>query len=122
MNDNLLSIDYSKLPEPSKTEVEIAIEKLTEKYRRTFNYEDAAKFIKLNKALGMWEKINADLEAGGEISTEDAQMIQQYFKENGEDISLDRAYLEAEKSLITHIASEILKITDEIKKLTEGYK
>jgi len=122
MSNNLPSIDYTKLPEPSRAEVEVAIEKLTEKYRRTFNYEDAAKFIKLHKALEMWEKIDADMEASGEITAEDAQLIQQYFKDNGEDISLKRAYLEAEKGLITHIATEMLKITDEIKKLTEDYK
>lgn len=122
MNDNLLSIDYSKLPEPTKAEVEIAIEKLSEKYRRAFTYEAASRFITLNRALEMWEKIDKDIEEGGQIDKRHAKMVQKYFKKNGEDISLKRAYIEAEKSLITNIASEMLKITDELKVLTEGYK
>lgn len=121
MNDHLLSIDYSKLPKPTETEVEIAIEKLSEKFRRAFTYEDASRFLTLSKALAMWEEIYKDIEEGGKIDKKHAKMVQKYFKKNGEDISLKRAYIEAEKGLITNITLEMLKITDELKVLTEGY-
>ena len=121
MDDNsFLSIDYSKLPEPTKAEVEVAIEKLSEKFHRAFTYEDASRFLTLSKALAMWEEIYKDFEEGSQVDKKHAKMVKKYFKKNGEDISLKRASIEAEKGLITNITLEMLKITDELKALTEG--
>ena len=122
MNDHLLSMDYSDLPEPTKVEVEVAIEKLSERYHRAFTYEDASRFITLSKALKIWEEIYQDIEEGGKIDKKHAKMVQKYFKKDGKKISLEMAYIEAEKGLITHITLEMLKITDELKVLTEGHK
>ena len=122
MNDHLLSMDYSDLPKPTKVEIEVAIEKLSERYHRAFTYEDASRFITLSKALKMWKEIDKDIEEGGQIDKKHAKMVQKYFKKDGKKISLEMAYIEAEKGLITHITLEMLKITDELKVLTEGYK
>jgi len=122
MNDSFLSIDYSKLPKPTETEVEIAIEKLSEKYHRAFTYEDASRFMTLSKALQMWEEIYQDFEQGKQIDKKHVKMVKKYFKKNGEDISLKRAYIETEKGLFANITLEMLKITDELKVLTEGHK
>jgi hypothetical protein len=114
MKDNSPSIDYSKLPTPTKTEVEIALEMLSEKYHRAFAYDEAARFISLNKMLKMWEETEKDIESGKRVTKKDIKEIQRYFKDKGAPISPERAFIEAKKVLTKNVTTEMLKITNEL--------
>lgn len=121
MKDNSLSIDYSKLPAPTKTEAEIALEMLSEKYHRAFSYEEAARFVSLNKMLKIWEKTKKDLESGKGVTEKDTKEIQRYFKQKGAPVPPERAFIEAKKILTTNITTEMLKITSELEHLINGH-
>lgn len=115
MEDNL---EFAKVPEPSKLEVEIAIEKLSEKFHRAFTYDDAAKFVTLNRELKIWKAMEDESKI---LAKKNARKTQKIFKEKDEKISHKRAALEMEKGLIVLIAPNVLRITKEIEDLVGKY-
>jgi len=121
MRDKLPQTGYTKLPEPTKIEVEVALEMLSEKYHNAFSYDDAAKFLTLSKELQMWQEIEKGVDAGKQITKKDAKMTQQIYKQMGEKISLERANLEAKKGTIIAIAREVLRITSELEDLVNAH-
>ena len=122
MKDKLSQSGYAKLPEPTRAEVEMAIEKLSENYHQAFSYDDAARFITLNKELEIWKEIESDIDADNKVTKKDAKKTQLIYKQKGENISLERAYLEAEKGLVTVIMTEMLHINSELEALINRHK
>ena len=122
MKDSATPIGYTELPAPSKAEVEIAIEKLSEKYHSAISYDDATKFVTLSKTLEMWREIEKDIEDGKAITKKDAKVVQRYFKVKGEPVSLERASIETEKGLITNITAEVMRLTNELEALVNKYR
>jgi len=121
MKYNLPQTGYTRLPEPTKAEVEMAIQKLSEKYHNAFSYDDAARFITLSRELKIWQEIEKDVDSDANITKEDAEKTQLIHKQKGENISLKRAYLEAEKGLVTVIATEMMRVTNELEALINGH-
>jgi uncharacterized NAD(P)/FAD-binding protein YdhS len=116
MEDKLAS---AKVPEPSKLEVEIAIEKLSERFHRAFTYDDAAKFVTLNKELEIWRAMEDESK---NLAKKNVRKTQKIYKEKNEKISRERAALEMEKGLIVLIAPNVLRITKELEDLVGKYR
>jgi hypothetical protein len=109
--------EFAKVPEPSKLEVEIAIEKLSEAYHRTFTYDDASRFITLNRELKIWQSMEKDLDEGKAVTRKDVINTQKIYKESGERLSKDQAMIKAKKGLLLNIAKNVLRITNELEEL-----
>jgi hypothetical protein len=112
MEDN---IELPTIPEPTREEVEMTIETLSEKYHRTFTYDDAAKFLKLTYELNIWQNMEKDAKSEAVKSAKSTQKLYKAAKD--EKVSRKRAELEAEKSIILAIAKNALRIDQEIKEL-----
>lgn len=105
-----------QITEPTEEQIKQAIEKVKEKYGIELSQADASNYIKLTEELGWWLTIEKKYDSENCITEEIAKEIQVFIKESkGKNISLEQAYLEAEKSLIITMNSEKERIANEIR-------
>lgn len=111
-----------QLPEPTDEEIEKANTDFKGRFGRDLSKDDAVQYATLRNELGYWLTIEKSYEEGGitENMIECARDI--IMKHRGEEVSPKQASLEAEKSLLTALMHEKVRIQDEIKKLINGRK
>lgn len=112
-----------QIPEPTDEEINGAIIKLKTKYDIYVSKEDAVEYVNLTNELGWWlnaEKEFLSKEDVGKTATQEAKDFVK--RTNGEDISSEKAGIEAEKSLIQSIPHEKDRLANEIRSLIAKYK
>lgn len=111
------------ISEPTPEEIEDIIEKFDKKHSKILSITDATKIIQLTKELNKWNTIEKEYESGQAITEDAVKEIQELISKNrGEDVSFERASLEAEKSLIMVMMTEKERIDGEIRGIIERYK
>lgn len=103
--------------EPTKEEIDKATIEFKEKFGKELSKEDAVSYAKLRNELGYWLTIEKEYKEKNCITEDMAKEVKDLIAKQGKEITLEQAYLEAEKSLITTIADAKERISNDIKSI-----
>ncbi len=108
-----------QLPKPTEEEIVKATNEFKVKFGKELTKTDAVKYATLRNGLGYWLTVEKEYEKNG-VTRNMAKEAQEFLeKKCGKDVTMKQAYLEAEKSLLTAIMLEKVRINDEIKGLID---
>jgi len=111
-----------EFPEPTEKGITEAADNFMRKFGKTLTKDDAVKYAKLRIELGFWLTTEKDYEEKGIPKNIVEEFSGALEDSKGQSTTVKQAYLEAEKSLLTAIMNEKIRINEETKELINNYK
>lgn len=111
-----------QFPVPTEKGVTEAADNFLRKFGKTLSKEDALAYAKLRVELGFWLDIEKEYEEKGIPKNIVKEFSGALEESKGQSTTVKQAYLEAEKSLLTAIMHEKIRINEELQTLIDKYK